>query len=128
MCFSKEFWYLTYQFQGLQSLKWGEVTYIHTDSIMGGGSMKQEDEWGEDTSRSGKMGGVYLGEGKNGGSRVKGKKKWGSTLRGRKKWGEYTLAAEGRGVMSTPPPQGVFGTFPYMAMLHLPVTPLPLCF
>ena len=37
------------------------------------------------------MGGVYLSEGKNGGS----------ILRGRKKWGEYTLAAEGRGVMST---------------------------
>ena len=39
------------------------------------------------------MGGVYLSEGKNGGS----------VLRGRKKWGEYTLAAEGRVIMSTPP-------------------------
>ena len=29
--------------------------------------MKREDEWGEDTSRSRKMGGVYLGEGKSGG-------------------------------------------------------------
>ena len=54
--------------------------HIHMDSTVGGGSMKQEDEWEEDTSRSRKMGGVYLGEGKNGGSRVK----------GRKKWGEYT--------------------------------------
>ena len=45
------------------------------DSTARGGSMKQEDEWGEDTSRSRKMGGVYLGEGKNGGSRVKGRKK-----------------------------------------------------
>ena len=26
------------------------------DSTVGGGSMKQEDEWGEDTSRSRKMG------------------------------------------------------------------------
>ena len=42
--------------------------------------MKREDEWGEDTSRSRKMGGVYLGEGKNGGS----------ILKRRKKWGEYT--------------------------------------
>ena len=49
------------------------------------------------------MGGVYLSAGKNGGS----------ILRGRKKWGECTLAAEGRGVMSTPP-QGVFGTFLYL--------------
>ena len=71
------------------------------DSTVGGGSMKQEDEWGEDTSRGRKMGGVYLGEGKNGGSVVK----------RRKKWGEYTLVAEGRAIMSTPP-QGVFGTFP----------------
>ena len=39
------------------------------------------------------MGGVLLREEKNGGS----------ILRGRKKWGEYTLAAEGRDVMSTPP-------------------------
>ena len=39
------------------------------------------------------MGGVLLREGKNGGS----------ILRGRKKWGEYTLAAEGRAIMSTPP-------------------------
>ena len=54
--------------------------HIHIDSTVGGGLMKQEDEWGEDTLRSRKMGGVYLGEGKNGGSRV----------RGRKKWGEYT--------------------------------------
>ena len=38
------------------------------------------------------MGVVYLGE--------------------EKKWGEYTLAAEGRAVMSTLHPQGVFGTFP----------------
>ena len=38
------------------------------------------------------MGGVHLGE----------EKKWG---------GEYTLAAEGRGIMSNPT-QGVFGTFP----------------
>jgi len=30
--------------------------------------MKQEDEWGEDTLRSRKMGGVHLGEEKNGGS------------------------------------------------------------
>ena len=57
---------------------------------MGGGYFKRQ-----------KNGGVYLGEGKNGGS----------ILRGRKKWGEYTLAAEGRTIMSTPP-QGVFGTFP----------------
>ena len=41
--------------------------HIHIDSTVGGGSMKQEDEWGEDTSRGRKMGGVYLGEGKNGG-------------------------------------------------------------
>ena len=54
--------------------------HIHMDSTMRGGSMKQEDEWGEDTSRGRKMGGVYLGEGKNGGSVVK----------RRKKWGEYT--------------------------------------
>ena len=39
------------------------------------------------------MGGVLLRERKNGGS----------ILRGRKIWGEYTLAAEGRGIMSTPP-------------------------
>ena len=45
-----------------------------------------------------KMGGVGLEEGKNGGS----------ILRGRKKWGEYTLAAEGRAIMSTPPPSGGF--------------------
>ena len=51
--------------------------HIHIDSTVGGGSMKQEDEWGEDTLRSRKMGGVYLGEGKNGGSSVKGRKKWG---------------------------------------------------
>ena len=57
-----------------------EGGHIHMYSTVGGGSMKQEDEWGEDTSRSRKMGGVYLGEEKNGGSRVK----------GRKKWGEYT--------------------------------------
>ena len=63
--------------------------------------MKQEDEWLEDTSRSRKMGGVYLGEGKSGGS----------ILKRRKKWGEYTFAAEGRVIMSTPP-QDVFGTFP----------------
>ena len=25
--------------------------HIHIDSTVGGGSMKQEDEWGEDTSR-----------------------------------------------------------------------------
>ena len=50
--------------------------HIHMDSTVGGGSMKQEDEWGEDTLRSRKMGGVYLGEGKNGGSRVKGRGKW----------------------------------------------------
>ena len=49
--------------------------------------MKQEDEWGEDTSRGRKMGGVYLGEGKNGGSIVKRRKKWGSILRGRKNRG-----------------------------------------
>ena len=49
--------------------------HIHIDSTVGGGSMKQEDEWGEDTLRSRKMGGVYLDEGKNGGSRVKGRKK-----------------------------------------------------
>ena len=47
---------------------WGG--HIHMDSTVGGGSMKQEDEWGEDTSRGRKMGGVYLGEGKNGGSIV----------------------------------------------------------
>ena len=51
--------------------------HIHIDSTVGGGSMKQEDEWGEDTLRSRKMGGVYLGEGKNGESRVKGWKTWG---------------------------------------------------
>ena len=28
--------------------------------------MKREDKWGEDTSRSRKMGGVYFGEGKSG--------------------------------------------------------------
>ena len=44
------------------------------------------------------MGGVGLKEGKN----------EGSTLRGRKKWGEYTLGAEGCGVMSTPPPLRMF--------------------
>ena len=49
-------------------------------STVGGGSIKQEDEWGEDTLRSKKMGGVYLGEGKIGGS----------ILKRRKKWGEYT--------------------------------------
>ena len=54
--------------------------HIHIDSTVGGGSMKQEDEWGEDTLRRRKMGGVYFGEGKNGGSIVK----------RRKKWGEYT--------------------------------------
>ena len=54
--------------------------HIHTYSTVGEGLMKQQDEWGEDTLRSRKMGGVYLGEGKNGGSRVQ----------GRKKWGEYT--------------------------------------
>ena len=32
--------------------------------------MKREDKWGEDTSRSRKMGGVYLSEGKNGGSNL----------------------------------------------------------
>ena len=58
------------------------------------------------------MGGGYLGEGKNGGVYLSEGKNGGSILRGRKKWGEYTFAAEGRGVMSTPPPQGVFGTFP----------------
>ena len=67
--------------------------HIHIDSTVGGGSIKQEDEWEEDTSRGRKMGRVYLGEGKNGGS----------ILRGRKKWREYTFAAEIRGVMSTPP-------------------------
>ena len=51
--------------------------HIHIDSTVGGGSMKQEDEWGENTLRSRKMGGVYLGEGKNGGSIVKRTKKWG---------------------------------------------------
>ena len=54
--------------------------HIHMYSTVGGGLMKQEDEWGEDTLRSRKMGGVYLGEGKNGGS----------ILKRRKKWGEYT--------------------------------------
>ena len=54
--------------------------HIHMDSTVGGGSMKQEVEWWEDTSRSRKMGGLYLAEGKNGGSIVK----------RRKKWGEYT--------------------------------------
>ena len=29
-CFSKEIGYLTHQIQGLQALKWGEVTYIWT--------------------------------------------------------------------------------------------------
>ena len=48
------------------------------DSTVGGGSMKEEDEWGEDTSRSRKMGEVYLGEGKNWGSRVKVRKKGGA--------------------------------------------------
>ena len=41
--------------------------HIHMYSTVGGGSMKQEDEWREDTSRSRKMEGVYLSEGKNGG-------------------------------------------------------------
>ena len=41
--------------------------HIHMDSTVGGGSMKQEDEWGEYTSRSRKMVGVYFGERKNGG-------------------------------------------------------------
>ena len=54
--------------------------HIHMESTVGGGSMKQEDEGGEDTSKSRKMGGVYLGEGKN----------EGSILKRRKKWGEYT--------------------------------------
>ena len=81
-CFSKEIGYLTHQMQGLQSLKWGEVTYLilHMDSTVGGGSMRQDDEWGEDTSKSRKMGAVYLAEGKNGRS----------ILKRRKKWGEYT--------------------------------------
>ena len=51
--------------------------HIHMDSTVGGGSMKQEDEWGEDTSRSRKMGGVNLSLGKNGWSIVKRRKKWG---------------------------------------------------
>ena len=75
--------------------------------------MKLEDKWGEDTSRSRKMGGVYLGEGKSGGVYLREGKNGGSILRGRKKWGEYRFVAEGRGIMSTPP-QGVFGTFPYL--------------
>jgi len=51
--------------------------------------MKKEDDGGEDTSRSRKMGVVYLGEGKNGGSIVKRRKKWGEYCKRRKKWGEY---------------------------------------
>ena len=65
--------------------------------------MKREDEWGEDTSRSKKMGGVYLGKGKSGGSILKRRKKWGEYTKVKKKWGEYRFAAECRGVMSTPP-------------------------
>ena len=81
--------------------------------------MKQEDEWGEDTSRGRKMGeytwakekmgGVLLREGKNGRS----------ILRGRKKWGEYTLAAEGRAIMSTPP-SGCFWHLPLEKVLGSP--------
>ena len=49
--------------------------------------MKREDKWGEDTSRSRKMGGVYLGEGKSGGS----------IFKRRKKWGEYTKVKKKKG-------------------------------
>ena len=76
--FSKEMGYLMHQNWGLQSLKWGEVTYIWTQ--LWGEGRWNENMNGEDTSRSRKMGGAYLGEGKNGGS----------ILKRRKKWGEYT--------------------------------------
>ena len=64
------------------------------DSTVVGRSMKQEDEWGEDTSRSRKMGGVDFDEGKNGGSIVKRRKNGVSILRGRKKWGSTHLWAK----------------------------------
>ena len=86
------------------------------DSTVGGGSMKQEDEWGrilreaekwgEYTWLKEKMVGVGLKEGKNGGS----------TLRGRKKWGSTHLRPRG---YEHPPPQGVFGTFPNLQFWSL---------
>ena len=60
---------------------------------MNGGGYFEKQKNGEYTWAKEKIGGVGLKEGKNGGS----------TLRGRKKWGEYTLAAEGQVIMSTPP-------------------------
>ena len=66
--FSKELEYLTHQIQGMQSLKWGEVTYICIQ-LWGLGLMKQEDEWGRILREA---------------------EKWGSILGRRKKWGEYT--------------------------------------
>ena len=65
--------------------------------------MKREDEWGEDTSRSRKMGGVYLGEGKIGGS----------ILKRRKKWGEYTKVKKKMGVFLAPSLKLLFLLFIY---------------
>jgi len=54
--------------------------------------MKREGEWGVDTLRSRKMGGVYLGEGKNGGSLPKRSEKLGAVyLREEKNGGSTHL-------------------------------------
>ena len=73
--------------------------------------MKREDKWGEDTSRSRKMGGVYLGEGKSGGSILKRRKKWGEYTKVKKKMGGVHICGR-RPRRYESPPQGVFGTFP----------------
>ena len=58
---------------------YGNYAPCHMYSNVGGGSMKQEDEWGEDTWRSRKMAGVCLGDGKNGGRILREEKNGGST-------------------------------------------------
>ena len=82
--------------------------HIHMDSTEGGEAMKEEDEWGEDTSRSRKMGGVYLSEEKNGGSIVRRRKKCGEYTYGKKKMGGVHTCGRRPWHYEHPPPLRMF--------------------
>ena len=81
--------------------------------------MKREDKWGEDTSRSRKMGGVYLSEGKSGGSILKRRKKWGEYTKVKKKMGGVHICGQ-RPRRYEHPPSGCFWHLPLMLHFNEP--------
>ena len=106
-CFSQRNWVFDALNSGVVIFEMGGG-HIHIDSTVGEGRSNNKMNEGRAVEDPNKWG-----------SMLRQRKKWGSILKRSKKWGEDTLATESRVIMSTPPPQGVFGTFPYKLFLYL---------